>query len=577
MKKFLSALLTLTLLFSLSAPALAAAPTTPDSPSWLPDEDYMTFLDDPVYKPAAWAEIEALRTAAEAGSFFDEDTETDWPEGSVGYCYEIALIRLKQGSNEYAQTGKRSAFYPARRAFAAASSAWISEHGKLYDDPEYNELRLWFWRAMLLERYRPLNGESYVTLVDRLGITVDELFDAPFMEIVTDEERAELKQLMADYQAEQETERIAAASRVELWLDGQQITDSDVEAEILNGRTMIPVRVLAERLGADATWDGENKQAILSRAGVTVVMTIGQTTAYINGEPFEMDVAPYITNGRTLIPARYLAEFFGQAVSWDGENRRAIFEENKSAAGDSNLEAWAVPMGAILTKNNYGSPVGFGTGRGKLTTKSNSSNYNPKITEAQYARDILTNSWSITNREDLISTVLSMTWYGHNLSFLYDAAIASSLTEAEMETLIAQSSSVDAFMWPYTKQLSEKWGNRGILCWDLFRMSNLVQWGYLAGYVTYSEALALLEPAAVLLKENFSSWDEAYENYLDGYHWWGRLNVLEKDVWETHRGLTYLNMKNGKDAAIFDDSLFTQEIIPVPGLSWTALYSELEQ
>lgn len=158
-----------------------------------------------------------------------------------------------------------------------------------------------------------------------------------------------------------------------------------------------------------------------------------------------------------------------------------------------------------------------------------------------------------------------MTFYGHNASFLEAAAIAEGLTDAEMESLIAQSSEVDAYMWPYTKQLSEKWGDRGILCWDLFRMSNLVQWGYTAGYLTYAESLALLEPPAAILQENFSSWDEAYENYLDGYHWWARENVLDTDVWETSRGQRYLRMKNGEDAAIFDDSLFHKEIIPVPG------------
>lgn len=51
-------------------------------------------------------------------------------------------------------------------------------------------------------------------------------------------------------------------------------------------------------------------------------------------------------------------------------------------------------------------------------------------------------------------------------------------------------------------------------------MSNLVQFGYEAGYVTYEEALVLLEPAAKRLQASFSSWRRAYENYLDGYGWW---------------------------------------------------------
>ena len=123
-------------------------------------------------------------------------------------------------------------------------------------------------------------------------------------------------------------------------------------------------------------------------------------------------------------------------------------------------------------------------------------------------------------------------------------------------------------MFPYTKQLSEKWGDRGILCWDLFRMSNLVQWGYLAGYVTYPEALALLEPAAKLLRENFSSWDEAYENYLDGYQWWLQIDGRKTDVWKTERGQAYLELKKDPNfGPLFDNTLFQTGVIPVPGVT----------
>lgn len=56
-------------------------------------------------------------------------------------------------------------------------------------------------------------------------------------------------------------------------------------------------------------------------------------------------------------------------------------------------------------------------------------------------------------------------------------------------------------------------------------MANLAQWGYVAGYVTYEESLALVEPAAQMAAETFTSWDEFYLNYLDGYNWWARNDV----------------------------------------------------
>ena len=138
-------------------------------------------------------------------------------------------------------------------------------------------------------------------------------------------------------------------------------------------------------------------------------------------------------------------------------------------------------------------------------------------------------------------------------------------TEKERKEISEASSAWPSYMWEYTEYVDEKWGDRGIMAWDLFRMSNLVQWGYTAGYVTYEEALALLEPAAMLLCESFSSWDEAYENYLDGYNWWARNNVLNQDIWETQRGKIYLEMKaDPAIGAIFDDTLFQTGVIGLP-------------
>lgn len=119
-------------------------------------------------------------------------------------------------------------------------------------------------------------------------------------------------------------------------------------------------------------------------------------------------------------------------------------------------------------------------------------------------------------------------------------------------------------------------GDRGILCWDLFRMSNLVQWGYEAGYLTYPEALALLEPAAVRLKEAFSSWDEAYENYLDGYNWWARNDMTGPIRLGDFRGKRYLLLKESEaTSALFDDALFSCAVLPVPGLSAASLSAAL--
>ena len=290
-----------------------------------------------------------------------------------------------------------------------------------------------------------------------------------------------------------------------------------------------------------------------------------------------MDVAPYAADGRTLIPARYVAEFFDQSVTWDAENRRVDVQEDKTAVGDSNLEAWALPMGAMLSSLNAGDPSWFGLySRGLPVAGSGSGAYTTNDPPYKSCRRTLSDDWGIDSREALITTVCSMTLHGHNDSFQEAAGLVNGLSASGYQELLNESGEVDRYMWPQTKALSEKWGDRGILCWDLFRMSNLVQWGYEAGYLTYPEALALLEPAAVRLKEAFSSWDEAYENYLDGYNWWARNDMTGQSVWETSRGKRYLLLKESEaTSALFDDALFSCAVLPVPGLSAASLSAAL--
>ena len=193
----------------------------------------------------------------------------------------------------------------------------------------------------------------------------------------------------------------------------------------------------------------------------------------------------------------------------------------------------------------------------------------------EWARYILEDSWGITGREELIQTVCRMTYYGHNADFQADVAMIEGMSAAEYREVLKNAEGMDVYMFPYTKRLGQKWGGRGILCWDLFRMSNLVQWGYVAGYVTYPEALALLEPAAMLVQKNFKNWNEAFENYLDGYNWWAREDVGTKDPWTVTRG-PYVKKLMQNYGELFDDSLFKGPIKGVPGVTAESLLASVQ-
>ena len=92
----------------------------------------------------------------------------------------------------------------------------------------------------------------------------------------------------------------------------------DVAPYIKDSRSFVPVRYLGENmLGATVDWNEGAQKVILKKGGVEVVLTIGSKTYTVNGEAKTADVAPEIVNSRTFLPARYVAEAFGAAVGWD--------------------------------------------------------------------------------------------------------------------------------------------------------------------------------------------------------------------------------------------------------------------
>lgn len=87
-----------------------------------------------------------------------------------------------------------------------------------------------------------------------------------------------------------------------------------------DGRTLVPVRAISEALGALVDWD-EPTQTVTATLGDTVVkLVINSNQILVNGEVVEIDVPAEIINSRTLIPVRALSEAFGCNVQWDGDN-----------------------------------------------------------------------------------------------------------------------------------------------------------------------------------------------------------------------------------------------------------------
>lgn len=96
---------------------------------------------------------------------------------------------------------------------------------------------------------------------------------------------------------------------------------SDVAPQVIDGRTMVPVRAIFEGVGAEVKWDSETKTITGNKNGTEVIMTVDSNIASVNGQNITMDCGPVIINNRTLAPARYVAEAFGCTVNWDNDSK----------------------------------------------------------------------------------------------------------------------------------------------------------------------------------------------------------------------------------------------------------------
>jgi len=122
---------------------------------------------------------------------------------------------------------------------------------------------------------------------------------------------------------------MASTKTIEIYINGKKI-ESDVAPIIVNDRTLAPVRVISENLGAEVYWDNDNRQVHIITPSKTIILKIDDTRALVDGQEVILDVPAKIVNNRTLVPLRFLGETLGAEVSWDNDLRRVII--NRSGA-----------------------------------------------------------------------------------------------------------------------------------------------------------------------------------------------------------------------------------------------------
>ncbi len=115
----------------------------------------------------------------------------------------------------------------------------------------------------------------------------------------------------------------AESDIVSVSVDNDLVTFDQPPIIIDPGYTMVPIRAVFEKAGAEVDWDQESQTAIIKKNDVTVTIKIGDTAMYRNGTRIELDAPAMVTTTgtyRTLIPVRAIAEAMDYAVTWDGHH-----------------------------------------------------------------------------------------------------------------------------------------------------------------------------------------------------------------------------------------------------------------
>lgn len=115
----------------------------------------------------------------------------------------------------------------------------------------------------------------------------------------------------------------AAADPIALVINGRVIP-TDVPPVLLNGRVLVPLRVVSQSLGAQVDWNQASRTAIIRSASTTVALKAGSSTATVDGKPVSLDVPARIIGDRMMVPVRFVSQTLGATVDWDQARRQVI-------------------------------------------------------------------------------------------------------------------------------------------------------------------------------------------------------------------------------------------------------------
>ncbi len=113
---------------------------------------------------------------------------------------------------------------------------------------------------------------------------------------------------------------VAAQGTVRVFVDGDQVV-FDQPPVVVGGRVLVPLRGIFEKMGATVVWVASTRTVRAQRGTTSVELQIGSRNALVNGQTVTLDVPAQIVGGRTLVPLRFISESLGATVDYNAATR----------------------------------------------------------------------------------------------------------------------------------------------------------------------------------------------------------------------------------------------------------------
>lgn len=139
-------------------------------------------------------------------------------------------------------------------------------------------------------------------------------------------------------------------------VNGQQLSP-EVAPVIENGRILVQLQTIFAALSAPVDWDSATRTVTATKGRDHLILTIGSATAYKNGQAMNLDTPAQIVAGRTMVPLSFISQALGASVSWDADSQTAAIASPDGGSASGNPESFYDSAMSYIHTGKYSQAV----------------------------------------------------------------------------------------------------------------------------------------------------------------------------------------------------------------------------